>query len=508
MNFLKVLLFVFSAVAVTASTLTDDLTNSATHDSSQTTLVWNHALGYIHPSLSVTGILDPSSAALPDKDFPVGNGIYGAFNSSTYSRFSTGGDVSGNIIRLDTTVYESLDVTSFTLDAGWTLAPSGSKALVIRSLSTVTIAGIIECSGAAGEAMGADTTHIALGGTGRCGGGNGGNGGTATATPAPGTNSGAILSGGAGGISVHVANGGDGGGGGGALGNGAAGNGVSPSAAADAAGGASSDNFNFTNMTADGKGGAGGGGGGGGFAFAQGTADDSNGGGGGGGGGSVHIFAVGNVRVLTTGGIRAYGGAGGGGAGTLKGGGGGGGGGGSILIFSKGRIDMDANDIVDANFGAMGATAGTGGDGGVGSIGRTWLAWGGAGMVSGNERPVTPLQGGFVTYKVASQVAVSTTYDLGNTTPRMTGLSAVSSLAGGSTVTLLARGSNDNFVSDDTGWVSASSATIQGKRYVKFQATLNNLSGTNLSSIESVSFDFEGGRRDSYSFISACGSSN
>ena len=55
--------------------------------------------------------------------------------------------MSGNIIRLDTDQYTELNVTQFTLDAGWTLQPVGSGALILRSQTTVVIHGTINCSG-------------------------------------------------------------------------------------------------------------------------------------------------------------------------------------------------------------------------------------------------------------------------------------------------------------------------------------------------------------------------
>ncbi|MEQ1876107.1 MAG: hypothetical protein ABL958_05640, partial [Bdellovibrionia bacterium] len=299
MSATRLALFVFAAFAVSASTLTEDI-NTTAYDPSGTTLVWNHALGYVHPTLSVTNVLDPGFGPLPDEDFSIGVGTYGAFNETTYSRFSTGGDVSGNIIRLDTTVYEFLDVTLFNLAAGWTLQPSGP--LVIRSLTTVEIAGAIECSGAPGENISNDPTHVAVGGQGRCGGGNGGNGGTALLPPTAGTGSGAGVGGGQAGISFSAVNGGDSGAGGGAYGLGLASNGQSPSIAADAVAGTSVDDLAFTQP-------GGGGGGGGGFAYAQLTGDDSNGGAGGGG--------LGGLAGGPVGGIASAVGLGGGGGGSL-----------------------------------------------------------------------------------------------------------------------------------------------------------------------------------------------
>src|SRR5262249_33794544 len=109
------------------------------------TAIWNQSLGKVHPTLLVNNYyLLPGS---PTQAVSVGDGSDGVFDNTTYAQWSSGGDVSGNIIRLDTDVHPVLQFTSFTLDAGWTLQPIGSNPLVIESLNTVNINGIIDCSG-------------------------------------------------------------------------------------------------------------------------------------------------------------------------------------------------------------------------------------------------------------------------------------------------------------------------------------------------------------------------
>lgn len=509
MNAAKILLLLSLSLTVTAATVTEDFTSISYMNNGQTTLVWNHALGRLQPTLKITGWEINAGIARPDITYAVGDGSHGPFNSSTYARFSTGGDLSNDTIRLDTNVFSELKVTEFILDAGWTLLPEGDNPLIIRSLTDVTVNGIIECSGVAGEPVSNDVTRVALGGEGRCGGGDGGNGGSDTVLPQPGSQSGAGALGGGEGFGAHAVNGGDGGGGGGSYGNGGAGQGTRPSGLAGGNIGASDNKPDFSdNGAASGEGTGAGAGGGGGFAYNQANPAASNGGGGGGGGGTVKIYAVRDVNVGLAGRIRAFGGAGGGEAtGSLRAGGGGGGGGGSILIWAANDINMAANNIVDANFGAGGATLdATAGNGGVGAIGRTWLSWGN--NVTNNERPLYTLWlNGAVVYETATnQVAVSNAYDLGNTSPRMTGITVSPAPTGGSTVSIEAAGSSDNFASDDTGWLpSTSLSSLSGKRYVKFRLTLNNAAATSPDTIDSITFEFEGGRRDTFNFVAACG---
>ncbi|HEX4925943.1 MAG TPA: hypothetical protein VFV50_17760 [Bdellovibrionales bacterium] len=508
MNAAKLLLLFAVSITVTAATVTEDFNSRSYFNSTLSTLVWNQALGRLQPTLKVAGWEINAGFPQPDITYSVGDGSHGPFNRSTYANFSVGGDLSNDTIRLDTSLYPELKVTEFTLDAGWTLEPVGDNPLIIRSLSDVTINGIIECSGGDGQPVTNAVSTVALGGQGRCGGGDGGDGGSDTVAPEAGDPSGAGALGGGPGLGEHVVNGGDGGGGGGAYGNGSAGQGTDPSGLNGGLVGNSDDRPAFDDNGATSSEGTGAGaGGGGGFAFTQ-AGGTSRGGGGGGGGGTVKIYAVRDVTVSATGRVRAYGGAGGGEAtGTLKAGGGGGGGGGSILIWAANDINMAANNIVDANFGAGGITLdGTAGNGGVGAIGRTWLSWGN--NVTNNERPLYTLWlNGAVVYETGTnQVAVSNAYDLGNTSPRLTGITTSPAPVSGSTISIEAAGSSDNFAADDTGWLPSTSLdALSGKRYVKFRVTLNNAASTTPDAIESLTFEFEGGRRDTFNFVSACG---
>src|SRR5262245_41459590 len=133
------LLFIFAVTVQASSSITEDFSTTTNRDSANTTLVWNQALGQLHHTLSVQNWDEDGVGVSPDVNFSIGDGSDCAFNSSTYANFSIGGDVSGNIIRFDTTAHPELKVTSFQLDATWTLLPVGDNPLVIRSLSDVIV---------------------------------------------------------------------------------------------------------------------------------------------------------------------------------------------------------------------------------------------------------------------------------------------------------------------------------------------------------------------------------
>src|SRR5665213_209398 len=125
-SFLLFLAFSFSA-ASQATVISETFDSRA--DLASGTAVWNQALGMVHPTLQVMNY----KASFTPKVISVGDGSDGPFDNTTYASFSAGGDVSGNIIRIDTTIHPVLQVTHFILDAGWAIEPVGNQPLIIES---------------------------------------------------------------------------------------------------------------------------------------------------------------------------------------------------------------------------------------------------------------------------------------------------------------------------------------------------------------------------------------
>lgn len=465
---LGVFLFLFSLES-RATDFTETFSTRTRYSSGSA--IWNQAVGKVHPTL----LVDNYKAGATPLSFDVGDGSHGSFNSTTYANFSQNGDVSGNKIRLDTSTYPILYVTDFTLDSGWVLEPVGSDPLYIYALGSVNIQGEIWCHGE----NGADSvdTVAGSGGSGRCGGANGGAGGAVSGAGTSGTSINGSVTGGTGG-----SNSGSGGGGGGSW-NTSSGPVAGPSSGGAA--GSSSSDPEFTTVA----GGAGGGGGAGSGANA--------GGGGGAGGGTVIIHAVGGVTIgtspgSTTGFIYAKGGKGG--ASTLSGGGsgtggpGGGGGGGSILIFSGGTVTIYNSD----GSGASTAAAGSGGGAGVaiGGTGRHWVtgvAYSNptGGFYTPNEQ--APLiVGDWAKFSTSSQNVISQVIDLGNSKPEINGISLSPT---SSDFTFEVSGSNDGFVSDDTGWTTSVSA-LNNKRYLKFRVSIATTNATSPTMVDSATVSY------------------
>ena len=284
--------FQFSQInQVFAATFTELFDTDTQRASSTTTAIWNHELGYVHPTLLVRQLEAPGQAAT-SQTVVVSDGSDGPFDNTTYANFGT---VIGFTITVDANVHPILKVTKFQLDNLYTLTAINGP-LVIHSLSTVDISGSIDCSGAIGNpAVGAAG---GTGGIGKCGGLSGGNGGSATVSGSGGLPLAGAVSGGGGGVYGATANGAGGGGGGAYAGN-PGGPGIN-SAPAGSTGGAAGNgvtgaNFEFTDLS----GSPGGGGGSG--------SSTEGGSGGGGGGGTVVIHAVGNVSISGTGFILALG---------------------------------------------------------------------------------------------------------------------------------------------------------------------------------------------------------
>ena len=493
------ILSLFLVVGSTAEALTwsDDFLTSAQRDDS--TLVWNTVLGQLHPPLQVYQYLD---GTLQDKNFSIGTGRDGAFTPSRYSEFSQNGDVTGNIIRLDTSAHQILEFTTFELSATWTLQPVGDKPLIIRVLGTVSISGDINCSGQNGGDQNTDPTVLIAGGAGRCGGGHGGAGSTMTTAAVTGGDGGVIITdgvspgvdgptGGAGATGT-----GSGGGGGGAYAI-SRGVGFDPTAGGGGSGGAAG--FIAADNDFDYEGGGFGGGGGSHFT-GGGPGFDSAGAGGGGGGG--HIFITAGGDILISGDVTADGGDGG--TGTTSAGGGGGGGGGSIAMFSGGSVTLIGGAIVSADAGlGQGPIGHVGGNG---SVGRTWLV-GSNGYSTGGppyEFPDPSLTDvGLVRFQTGIFTALSNEFDSANTKPSITAVSETSTLPGGSTLTIEAASSSQSGFTPI--WQSTSALPLELERFLRFQITLNSLSVTTPATLDVLTLDLNPTTTNNFEFIGACG---
>jgi hypothetical protein len=289
-----------------------------------------------------------------------------------------------------------------------------------------------------------------------------------------------------------------GGGGGGyhaVVGQPQAGSGANPGAA-----GTETTDTRFTTFS------GGGGGGGGSYNIAG-----YRGASGGGGGGVIRITAVGNITV--NGQVLARGGTGGGGS-APAGGGGGGGGGGGIWFQTPGVIYN--NGVIDAGVYSGGAPNGGvvigGNSGGRGSDGRTWLTNTSTYITPpGSETPVTDLPDPGVTHFSvgAGYVAQSYSYDSGNTDPTYTSFNIGTFLPGTSTASLLIAASSDDFVNDNTGFLPPTSvSSFAGKRYFRFQVSLQETPGTFAStaaSINTVTANYNGIKQSNFNFTPACG---
>lgn len=480
-----------------------DTFDSATGiDTANSTLIVNTALGALHPPLQITGIERNPGDTLENLAIQVGDGRHGDFILQNYASFSQNGDVSGQIIRLDLSVYPELMVRSFVLDAGWTLMPIGETPLVIRSLSTISVKGTILCSGVNGSDGTAAMTTVATGGGGRCGGASGGAGGgptlvVPTAGSDPVNSSASGVTGGA--ISAAIANhclngvadvAGRCGGGGGAFSEG----GTTGLPAATRGGSNSDKSFTFR---AGGAGGAGG----------LSTSGSGSGGGGGGGGGFIDLVAVSEIRV--EGSVLANGGIGGG-SDSL--GAGGGGGGGTIMMAAGGPIQLSGGSVVSAEGALGGTTSGAGVTGGRGWIGRTFivaLATAGSECLSQGvpeipDRHVASV--GCVRYQTGLFVARSWVADTLNSNPEFKAVTPTSTLTGGSTLVTELATSRDRFQGHDSGFLAWTGISRVMDRFLKFQLTLNNLDAINGARVDRIQLDYDPGVQTQFDFRSGCGS--
>jgi len=475
---------------------------SSRTDLASTTLVYNHALGVLHPTLQVMNYMGGFTPIFVD----VGDGQHGVFDESTYSDFSLNGDVSGNRIQIDSNQYPILKVTNFNLAQGWTLEIVGDNPLVIYSLTDVSIAGKILCQGADGtDAVGATA---GTGGAGRCGGGAGGDGGNISQD---GSNGEDITPAVTGGVAGNFMGGAAVAGGGGGSWNttSLAGSGANVNGGGGQGGTTSNDPV-FATI-------AGGGGGGGG----SGTVADA-GAGGGGGGGSVIIHAARDfylgelVGTQDYGFIRTDGGAGG--NSNVPGGAGGGGAGGSIQVFAGRNIQIFNVDVAGAstaNFGAGGSNSLVA-NGGNGGLGRGWFTTMTNTPTTGYNPPMLPgpatgyftpaeefsISPGNIEFITSTQVTESISYNLQNT--KITFNSIVTDPISADFLVEVA-GSDDDFLTDNTGWTTNLSL-LSHKRYIKIRASITVSDVSNPMVMNSITVNYTLGDENNFDFTAAsCG---
>lgn len=481
-------LILFLCLSANAKVFTEDFTSLTRKDSS--TLIWNTELGLLHPTVQVYGYRNSSQAVASQTVFSVSDGSLGAFEPSTYSQF---GNIVGNQIIIDANQFPILKVTRFYLDSTHTLS-SVSGPLVIHSLSTVQIDGVIECYGDDGSPSSAGSGGAA--GTGRCGGYSGGRGGNSANSGFDGLPTSGNVTGGGGAIYTGATPGAGGGGGAGYIGN-DGGIGENSNPAANAGGnpgsGFSGVDHGFINL----NGSAGGGG-------ASGSGSEG-GGGGGAGGGTVVIHAVSGVVISNTGAILAYGGSGGG---AINGGGGGGGAGGNVKILTPANFEIALSASIDVSAGASATPTNTNaGSGGEGSFGRVWLVAGSyniSGTITNSSSLLDEGFTGFVSGTV--QTATSKSFDSGSS---LATFQSVMAYPTSSDVTLQIAGSSDNFASDDSGWINAAAISgIAKKRYLKFRVSINNsnAAAANATFVDRVVITYDSGQQDVFAFQSSgCG---
>src|SRR5471030_403589 len=105
-----ILIFLFSFQA-SALQLVENFTSATYKDSTNTTAVWNLALGQVHPPLVVDLSSSPNAVDNEDLAIDVGDGSDGSFDVTTYTKFSVGGVTPGNVITIDTAAHPYLQLT-------------------------------------------------------------------------------------------------------------------------------------------------------------------------------------------------------------------------------------------------------------------------------------------------------------------------------------------------------------------------------------------------------------
>ena len=137
-------------------------------------------------------------------------------------------------------------------------------------------------------------------------------------------------------------------------------------------------------------------------------------------------------------------------------------------------------------------SAASGGAGGNGSFGRLWDTANTYNIFIGSESAGNGLSDATavppVHYITTPVVVTSKSFDTGNTKPTF---NSITSDPATSEVSFQISGSEDNFISDDSGWVDASQmSTLTKKRYVKFRMTLTNSNYATPTKITSVSINY------------------
>jgi len=479
-------LILFTSMNANARVFTETFNTTTQQVSS--TLVWNFELGYLHPKLKIYNYRNSTQAVASQTTFSVSDGSHGPFELSTYSQFGT---IVGNHITIDANQFPILKLTRFNLDSAYTLS-SINGPLIIHSLSTVNIDGVIECSGKDGSAAVGATGGA--GGIGRCAGFTGGNGGNAATSGTIGASlSGTSMSGGGGIFTGAVS--GAGGGGGASYTDNDGSPGVSAGGNTGGSAGLRKAGLDHNFDILSGSGGGGGGSG----------SSTQGGGGGGAGGGTVIIRAVGNVTISLTGAVLANGGNGGA---ANSGGGGGGGAGGNISIFTPTNIHCASGNVITTYAGVGGTPDFTfPGNGGNASDGRIWDMAGNSNFTGGigEAQASTLLIDGIVGFvSGTTEVAISKSYDTESTLATYTSITANPA---SSDITFDIAGSDDNFVNDDSGWInSAAISAIAKKRYVKYRVNMTNTDDTNPTIVDDVYIGFDPGTKENFEFKSGgCG---
>lgn len=453
------------------------------------TAIWNQALGVVHPTLQVMNYKPGFSPLAVD----IGDGSHGSFDISTYANFSVGGDISGNIIRLDLATYPILKVTTFHLAPTWRIEPVGDQPVIIYSMSDVTIEGEIHCEGQSGtNAVG---TTPGVGGQGRCGGLEGGDGAPQFGNGTNGGDASGLVTGGSAGNDTDAAATVGGGGGGGWNNTSPAGDGVNAFGPFGGFGGANDPDPEFTQLI----GGAGGGGGGGNDNFA--------GAGGGGGGGVVIIHAARDFNIGTspssaTGFIYANGG--GGGSSNVAGGPGGGGAGGAVKVFVGRTINIYNTGAASQADGGVGGTNSLAVPTANGASGRSWFSSVNYVATTGfytpsEEAPVTP---GNVEFISTTQSVETASVDLLQSLAEVTALNVSPASAD---FLFEAAGSDDNFISDTTGWTT-NLISLSHKRYLKMRISITTSDVNNPTMVDSVTLNYDSMARTNFKLEAAgCG---
>lgn len=437
-----------------------------------------------------------------DDSFPIGTGGHGIFNSSTYASFDVNQGATPNLVTLNSdTVYE---FTEFTLASGYTLKGQGSAPLRIRIQGDARVAGRIDLRGTAGASASSDASTPPSGGTSSCGGASGGSGGTSSQPASDGTSADSGDTGkGKKALPSTTAGQRSGGGGGGGFERtpyasvaGANGGGTG------GAGGAGySDEFLSTLV--------GGSGGGGGASYTLGGSNGS-GGGGGAGGGALQLFIGGNLTIDTGGEILATGGNGGSHLGGVLSGGGGGGAGGAIVLFMGGTF-VD-NGTINADGGRGGGTVNPATDGN-GAQGRTRFVnanntWTGTGSESPTPNMPNSVGNSFgqTFYTKNSVYIFSKSFDTQNSSPTYDSVDVDETKPTGSSIAYTFSGSNDNFQTDATEYVSlANIGQLSGKRYIKFKITMNAGARTATPTVNRLTIHYTEHVQDAFTFGSSTG---